>query len=96
MVGGVSLTWPGKPRPSLSFYSNMAFRVHNPTFPWERRPESRESRRAHLLLHPPKHWLLLSHHLGVSSKCWVKWGWLAEETAKFEKRNPEMQLTADK
>lgn len=42
--------------------------------------------------HPihPGYWLLLSHHLGVSSKFWVKWGWLAEATAKFEKPNPKM------
>lgn len=35
--------------------------------------------------HPinPGYWLLLSHHhLDVLSESWMKWGWLAEGTAK--------------
>lgn len=49
--------------------------------------------------HPinPGYWLLLSHHhLDVLSESWMKWGWLAEGTAKFEKPNPEIQLTVGK
>ncbi|TKC46596.1 hypothetical protein EI555_017820, partial [Monodon monoceros] len=33
-------------------------------------------------------------HLNVSHKSSVKWGWLAEGTAKFEKPHPEVQLNS--
>lgn len=44
---------------------------------------------------PPLSPRALSHpHLNVSHKSSVKWGWLAEGTAKFEKPHPEAQLNS--
>lgn len=84
----VSLTWPGKPNPAS--VSTARGHLESPVQPSPGKGGWRVEG-----IHLPPH-LLLSRHLGVSSKSWVKWGSLATGTAKFEKPNLDMQLRVGK